>query len=138
MESENIPPKTFLILKLISIFGYVYSIYSIGLGLFVLYFLGFSGNLLEVSIMLSFAIFTIFPGIFLIFSSRGLWKLKNWARIGILVISVFSFFSTFVLQLILTNFVFIIPGILDIFLMFLWGGIFFYLLLNKNIKKVFL
>lgn len=68
-------------------------------------------------------------GIFWIFISRGLWKLKNWARIavlifaGIFILVVPSFLSLPLYKSILL----VIPGIV----------ILFYLILNKRVKEAF-
>jgi hypothetical protein len=71
------------------------------------------------------AIVTILLGLFGLFVYLNLWKHKNWARIILIIFSVIGAVSA----------LFSLPG--GIIGLVIWGGIFYLLALNKDVKDLF-
>ena len=83
-----------------------------------------SGALVGAAIVIA-AIVTILLGLFSLFVFLSLWKHKNWARVILIIFSVLGAISG----------LFSLPG--GIVGLIVWGGIFYLLALNKDVKALF-
>jgi hypothetical protein len=83
------------------------------------------------------ALFCIGFAVFHFFLAKGLWKLKNWARITLIVFSSLGALTAFG-WLLLYSFISNLPGIAGSLVSVLLNGlVFLYLLRNEEVKKAF-
>jgi hypothetical protein len=85
---------------------------------------------LMVTLIAVIGVLAIGAGIFSFFIGKGIWKLKRWARITAIVLSIIGFLSTILSAVLNFKLNLILNFLIDGFI----GG---YLLFNKDAKKAF-
>ena len=124
--------------KVISILGFIGAIAALIAGILIFFGGTFLSTLLSLfgirgalagifvgAMLITFAIVVLAWGIFLFITSLNLWRYKNWARIVGIVFAVLG----------------VISGLMSlpvgIVTLIIYGGIFYLLAINKDVRKLF-